>query len=406
MIRLLKNFFIKNLKVKILCLILAVLLWVFVASNQSLLGKFPSQIKVNPVNLSDQYYSFLDQESVQVSIMAEPGAWRSLTADSFTASVDLAGLKEGTYELNVRVASNVSDIQITKIEPAKIFVTVEKIASKSVTLSPKIDGDPADGMVLGAIALEPETVEVRGPSSYLETISEVNAVINLNGESESFERDSVVSALTDNSFEKGVVTFSPSTVRARVTISKGGNNKTVGVKVKTKGSPRDSFYVSNISVSPATVDIVGQRSVLANINYIETEDIEITNQSEAISREANLILPEGVNLQKGIAQRVKVEISFALMGGSKSISPVVSATGLAEGLRLLTYSPSEVKVSLGGPQNLLAALSTNDVRLELNLSGKSAGSYNIDINTSMLRLPEGVLATSLTPQSLSIVIGN
>ena len=109
MIKFLRKLFISNYKIKILSLILASMLWLFVASNQSLLGKFPNQIKIKPANASDDYQPFFDQDTVQLSIMAEPGVWRSLTADSFAASVDLAGLHEGTYELDVRVVSNIPE---------------------------------------------------------------------------------------------------------------------------------------------------------------------------------------------------------------------------------------------------------------------------------------------------------
>lgn len=402
----LKKIFLGNIKIKLVCLIVAILMWIFVASNQSLLGKFPNQIPIKTANLSEQYQAFLDQDKVQISAMAEPAVWRTLTTDSFVASVDLAGKTEGTYELDVNVVSNVANVQVTKVEPSKVFVNIEKIISKTVTLTPKIEGDPADGLVLGQISLEPESVEVRGPKSYVESISEANALIKLNGESESFERDAKVIAVVENSNELKDLTFNPATVSAKVTIAKGGNNKTVGVRVKTKGTPKDGYYISKITTTPLTLDIVGQRSIVSNINFLDTEEIDITNLTDTVSKDVNLILPDGVSLQKGASQKIKVEITFSSYGTTKSISPTLQPVGLADGLRLLSYSPSDIKVSLSGPQQLLAGIGTNDIQLNLDLTGKAAGTYNIDINISMLKIPDGITASNITPGTISVTIGN
>lgn len=401
-----KKILFSNYKAKVVCVLVAVLLWVFVASSQSLLGKFPNQIPIKVVNLSDQYQAFLDQDNVQIYTMAEPSVWRTLTTDSFVASVDLAGKTEGTYELDVKVVSNVADVQVTKVDPAKVFVSVEKIVSKTVTLSPKVDGDPADGMVVGQIDLSPETVEVRGAKSYIDSISEANASIKLNGESSSFERDAKVIAVAEDNSQLSNVTFNPATVLAKVTIAKGGNNKTVGVRVKTSGSPKDGYFVSKVVSTPALVDITGQRSTLNNIDYLETEPIDVTGQSATISKEVNLTLPSGVLLQKGTSQRVKIEISFDSYGTSKTVSPLVQAVGLPEGLRITSYSPSDIKVSLSGPKELLDALSPSEIVLSLNLSGKSAGNYSINIDKSMVTAPANINVSGIDPAALSIIIGN
>lgn len=384
---------------------MAVLLWVFVASNQSLLGKFPNQIKIQTVNLSTDYQAFLDEQSVQVSVMADRGVFKSLTADSFSASVDLAGLKEGTYELDVRVSTNIPEVQITKIEPAKVFVNIEKVIVKSVSLTPKVEGDAADGMVLGQITLEPDTVQIKGPSSYVETISEANAIIKLNGESESFERDVQVSAVNPGEEAKGV-SFLPANVTAKVTIIKGGNNKTVGIKVKTKGLPKENYYLSKITATPPTIDIVGQRSILSNVNFLETEEVDIGGASDQITKDVNLILPSGVSLQRGSVQKVKVELSFALIGSTKSVAPKIVALNLNEGLRLISYSPSDLSVSLSGPQTLLNSLGADDIRLELNMAGKTAGTYNVTVDSTMIRVPPGLAITSIVPTTLSFILGN
>ncbi len=183
------SLFTVNIKSKIICILLALILWVFVSSNQSLLGKFPNQIPIKISNISQNHEAFLDQDSVQIYLMAESAIWNSLKTESFTATVDANGLAEGTYELEVKVVSSVSGVQITRIEPSKVFVTIEKVESKKIPVNAKVDGDPGDGMTIGQVEIIPQEIEVTGPSSYLEMVSEAQIEIRLNGESTSFERN-------------------------------------------------------------------------------------------------------------------------------------------------------------------------------------------------------------------------
>ncbi len=391
-------------KVKAVCLVLAAILWLFVSSNQSLIGKFPTSISIKTVNLSNDYAAFFDQDNVQITAMAEPSIWRTLTADSFVASVDVAGLKEGTYDLEVKVVSQVSDVQITKIEPSRVFVTIDKIIEKDLDIEVKIDGDPADEMIVGQVNLSTEQVKARGPSSLVNSISEAGVVLKLNGENNSFEREVKVVALSENSSELKGVTFDPSNINLSVSIVKGGNNKTVGIRVKTKGSPKDGYYVSKITTTPNVIDIVGQRSSLSEINYIETEEIDISNQAASLTRDAKLVFPSGVSLQKGSSSSVKVQIDFTETGSSRLVTPSIVPLNLSSGLKLSSVSPTDFKVNVSGSSSALNLLNSSNVVLEIDLSQKAAGTYQIDLDTSMVRLPGGVVATGFIPATLSIVL--
>ncbi len=399
-------FFTKNIKAKLICMFLAFLLWVFVSSNQSLLGKFPNQISVKTINLSQNYSAFLDDDQVQIYLMAESAIWKSLKAESFAATIDVNGLTEGTYELEVKVISSVSGVQITKIEPRKIFVNIEKIKSKIVPVNAKIDGDPADGMTVGQVEIIPQEVEITGPGSYIEVINEAQINLQLNGESASFERNCEVFAMTENNSKMSGIEFKPDKILIKVPITRGGNNKTVGIKVKTKNNPVEGFYVSNIVSNPNIIDITGQRSILANINYLETEEVDLQNIKDRIFREVNVVMPEGVSLQKGVSNKVKVEVNITQYQMSKTVIPQYITNGVTTGLKLLSITPNDIKITVTGTPEILESVNTDNVKMNLDLSGKIAGVYDIDINSQMITVPAGVSISSIFPNTISITISN
>lgn len=399
-----KSFFTSNIKAKLICLCLAFMLWVFVSSNQSLLGKFPNQIPVKIINLSQNYSAFLDQDNVQIYLMAESAIWKSLQSESFTANVDVNGLSEGTYELEVKVSSSVSGVQITKIEPSKIFVNIEKVESKKVLVNAKIDGDPADGMAVGQIEIVPQEVEITGPSSYIEAVSESQISLQLNGESSSFERNCEVYAIAENNSKLSGIKFNPEKVAVKVPITRGGNNKTVGIKVKTKNSPAEGYYVSSITSSPNVLDITGQRSILTNINYLETEEIDLQNAQNKISKQVAVLLPDGVSLQKGAPSKVSVEINIAQMQISKMVIPEYIENGIGTGLKIASITPNDIKITVTGASEILSTVNTDNVKLNLDLSGKSIGTHIIDLNSSMITIPAGVSISSILPNSITVTI--
>lgn len=401
-----KNIFTKNIAAKIICVFAAIVLWIYVASGQSSVGKFPGDIQITAKNVPSGLVAIYDDKTVQVQIMAEQKVWKQLSADSFSAYVDLNGLSTGTYELSVNVASSVEGVQIISKTPDKIFVRLEKIVSKKVSVSPRTEGSAGEGLVAGNIELVPNNVDVSGPSSIVNNLAEAIAPIRLNGETADIEKNIPVTAYSDDGKEVKDLTFTPSEVKAKIPIVKASNNKTVGIKALTSGAPKDGFYVSKISIVPATVDVTGPISLLSSINYIETAKIDINNTSSNFEKEVALTIPDGVGLQKGQLSRVKVLIALSENSITRSISPQVVAVNLNSGLRLASYSPTEIKVMVSGPQSQINSLTSNDLKIKVNAAGRVAGNFNYDISLGSVELPAGLSAVSVLPSSIAVTLEN
>ena len=399
-----KKSIISNPIPKILAIILATILWIFVASSQSSTGKFPSKIRVITVNTPNGLIASYDQKTVELEISAEPSLWQKLSTNSFTAYVDLGGLQVGTYELYINVTCNVPNVQILNKKPNKIFVQLEEISRKKIPVIQKVEGNAAEGMVAGAIAFDPAEVEISGPKSQVENISNAIAEIRLNGESADFEKDLSLIALDDNGNEISDLSFSPGKVKANISIVKGVNNKTVGVKVNLSGNPADGYYIAKLSTTPSTINITGQSSILSNLNFIETQNFDISAVSNSFERELLLKIPDGVGLQRGEPNRIKIAVTLADNSLTRVISAQITPKSLDSALRVNLYSPSEVKVTLSGTESVISEINPSDILLELDLSGKSAGTFSYDLTSSMFKLPSGVTLITIVPTSLQITL--
>lgn len=399
-----KKSIIANPMPKILAVIIATVLWMFVAASQSSTGNFPSKINVITVNTPSGLIATYDQKTIELQISAEPSLWQKLSTSSFTAYVDLGGLQVGTYSLDVNVTCNVAGVQILSKKPDKIFVQLEEISRKNVPVIQKVEGNAADGLVAGAVTFSPSNVEISGPKSQINNISNAIAGIRLNGESGDFEKDVSLVALDNNGNEIPDLSFSPNKVSASISIVKGGNNKTVGVKVNLVGSLAEGFYISQIVTTPTTINITGQPSVINIINSIETQNIDVSGLSSDFTKGILLVIPEGVALQKGEPNQIKVNLILANNTTSRVISVQINPIGLDSTLKVTAYLPSEVQVSVSGAESIISGLKVSDVSLNLDLSGKAAGTYSYDLSPTMFKFPSDISLGTIVPTSLQVAL--
>ena len=59
------------------------------------------------------------------------------------------------------------NVDVVQVNPSTVSMMFEPSGSKTVPVVPTVEGDPADGFVVGTVTAEPSTVEVLGPVSAL-----------------------------------------------------------------------------------------------------------------------------------------------------------------------------------------------------------------------------------------------
>lgn len=393
-----------NTSVKIIAVMISLVLWIFVASSQSNAGKFPGKIPIKMVNLANGLSAIYDQKEAEIEIMAKPSAWNKLSSNSFSAFIDMEGLAAGTYEMNLQVQSNVSDIKIISKKPTKLFVRVEEVVQKRVVVNQRVEGSGAEGFVAGNVEFLPTEIDVRGPKSVVDNISEVVAIIRLNGESDDFEKEVEVRAFDNSGEEITDVTFNPNKVKAQVTIVEGRNNKSVGIKTNLSGSPADGYYISKITTTPNLVNITGQSSVLQVVNYLETQNIDISGVNSDLEKEVLLKIPDGIALQQRESNKIKIQISFSENSISKTVTPKVEPQNLAPNLKFDSPNSSDIKVTLSGRASIISAIDPKNVVLNIDFSGKVAGTFSVPLVTNMINPIDGVTISSVSPASVFVAI--
>jgi len=389
------SFFTTNITAKILALLFALGVWFYVAAGQAKVDVFPAQIPIEIKNLPPQRAVVGDLGTCQVKIKASYYTWQQLSANDFSAYVDLAGLDTGTHQLEINVRVTDSSVSVVEKNPAKVRVKLEPLISKKFPIKVGLEGKPAGGYTTGEISIEPSEVEVNGPQSLVEGITEIKTTIRLSGENTDVERVGHFTALDNSGQKVSNINFSPSSAKIKIPIVKGANIKTVGIRANITGDPKENYWISKIIVTPAVVAVKGEAEILKDLEYLDTEKIDVTDINKTISRDVDLILSRGIILENG-SKKIKVMVYVTPNLSVREIPATLIYKGK------IGSTSATVKVKVSGPLALLNNLHSSDVLIIIDLTGRGSGSFAIERKD--IEAPTGIDVIDFSPKTINIVI--
>jgi YbbR domain-containing protein len=130
--------------------------------------------------------------NVRVTLRGESNTVLTIVEDDIEAYIDLTKYKnEGVYKAPVQIQKKGSALGINPLEiqvdPVEIALAIEKKESKVVGITPSFRGFLNNGYELSSYVMEPSQVEVSGPTSVVDKISDVTTdFIELTGRKENF----------------------------------------------------------------------------------------------------------------------------------------------------------------------------------------------------------------------------
>ncbi len=394
---------INNLGSGILALALATIVWIVAVNEENPIseGVFKEPVPIQVVNKADNLYLYGDvTEQVQVRIRAPRTSWNSLTTAKFEATIDLAGLPPGRHDLPIQVTCADRAVRIMEVSPATRLVRLELITDRWVSVQVNVLGNPALGYTRRTHTLTPDQVKVSGPESMVAQVESAVADLYLRGdEKDTQEKELHLSPRDANDDPVGWVKLEPPTVTVRVPIEQEHGFKEVAVRATITGQVGSGYWVSNVSVEPATVTVIGSPTALENIpGYVETTAIDVGGAEENISQQVPLALPNGVSVLG--EQAVLVKINVTAIQGGLTVQRELVIQGLAEGYQSRA-SPETVDVILSGPLPKLDTLRPGDVVVILNLYGLEAGTHKVK---PTVLVPEGLVVESVLPATIEVLI--
>ncbi len=152
--------------------------------------------------------------------------------------------------------------------------------------------------------------------------------------------------------------------------------RTVAVVAKLHGNPADGYGVTSVVVTPPTITVQGAALSLGDVDYVNTDVLDITDQTSTVTRVVRVDLPPGAT--STTVSSVTVSVFIAPITGKVSANVPITLKGLSPGLTA-TISPDTVNVTLNGPLPKLKDLS---IRAVVDVTGQGPGSYILPVQVA------------------------
>jgi len=316
------------------------------------------------------------------------------------AMVDLSTLPAGTHTLPVQVEVETRPVKIVAHNPTTVTVTLEPLASASLPIRLITTGEIAVGFQGGPLALSQISTTISGPQSQVEKVKEVVANLDIGLARENINRSLLLQAVDANGAQVTGLTITPDRVTVSQSITQRGGYRTVVVKVAVTGQVASGYRLTNISAFPAVVTVFSTDPNLVNQlpGYVETTPLSLTGLKDDVDVRMDLVLPTGVSVVG--EQSVQVQVGIATIEGSATlINQPVELINLPPGL-MAEVSPLTVDVIISGPLPLLDQLTQADLRITLDLTGLTRGTFQLN-PTIELRIAE-IRVESILPGSVEV----
>lgn len=307
-----KNFtekLLENWPAKIVCLTLALLLFMFyhMSTLEQRVFSVPLRIQTNGDLVPAASYP----RTVTVRLRGEMDTLYPIEEKDISVFVDLSALeREGEFRfpLQVRIAGAAGSEEVleSSVEPSEILIRVESRTVKKVPVVPNFAGYPEAGYEFDGYLINPVSVEVSGPRTVVEGIEEMQTEpIDLSGRNAGFDGTALL--VNRNTL---IAVSSGGTVEYRVRISPTIISRTVSGIPLRFDSLDERLFISGGS-EPGVLTVRGRQIDLADDSALQ----------DALRVNARNIVSPGI---------------YSL--------PVTVA--LPEGMEALDYSPREVQITV------------------------------------------------------------
>lgn len=303
----------KRIAAKVLCVFGALLIWLYVMSNDSpdyerVFNSVPVAIVGATELESNTGMSLVSGQGhlVDITVTGRKSDVVKLTLDDIVANINIADIKNpDKYTLDIDV-SVPSGITITSVSPDNATVSVDKTSSITLRVVPKLTSYTISSeYIMGALVPEVDEISVSGPLTVLETLDRAEIVIG--------DLGNISGTVTANGMVQLVDRNGDVVTNRFIRVARDSMNVTVPINmykdIPIKVEYKHGFYNSNnvdIKLNPSFIKVRGDVALLSGLDvYNITVDEKKIQKDTTITQ--SVTLPEGVENVNGV-ESVSVDI--------------------------------------------------------------------------------------------------
>lgn len=278
---------------KLLCLIAACALWVYVMNEQNPQVENTYTVPVETRNLDRSLVATNVPSTVKVKVRMSRSDMIYMRSDNIKAYVDLTGVTDGDYPNTPIHVSVPGDESVVSVTPKTFDLNVDTYAVKTLPANVQIFGTPETNFSVESKKVTPDTITIAGSSAMIAKADRAVVSVNIAGKEKSFtEFDSVNILDADGNTVTGL-DIMPSQVKVAVKMKEATKLGNLPIRIDTKGEPAKGYKVGRITITPPVATITAPISFFSNNKTLDLDPIDVTGASADIHQVVNVNVPSG-----------------------------------------------------------------------------------------------------------------
>ncbi|MGI6084539.1 MAG: YbbR-like domain-containing protein [Acetivibrionales bacterium] len=386
--KLINSLFEKDLVVKIVSILTAILIWFVVLDTEN---PFEERTIAVPLTsnvdvLQNNNFQIVGTPLpayVDVKIKGRRQKISSVTANDFKVDIDLSGVTVPGYKrININAPEYLGDQDIIMmgINPSSVTLNFERVVGKQYPVEIEFIGSLPSGYELVNLKVEPNNVILEEKESSMSMVSKVVAYVNLDEADDN--KEIVMRAVILDSEGQPLRQF-----EGKVPVIVSFNlAKKVPVIASIKGNPANDYYLKEITYSLSNVRVIGSKSVLDRITNVNTEAIDITDKSETFTAPLTASLPKGATLFAEDAERLSADVvieKYVTRNINMSSSHISIFHGDTAGTMNYRITNDTVPITIKGKSADVNAVKASDIKLSVYVSDLLPGEHEVPLTVKV-----------------------
>ncbi|MCI1751280.1 MAG: CdaR family protein [Megasphaera cerevisiae] len=264
----------KKWQLKIICLLLAIVLWFLIINEQNPISEGSYTVPVTVENLDAQYITSNVPKTVYVRLSGPRNTIINVGPSDIRAYIDLSNAQEGEMEVPVRLEiPHGTELKKQSMTSAKITVDVYTV--REFILTSRLAGKMDDTAFVSSLKMVPEKVVVSGARRLIKQVSKAIVEIPVAGKSEDFSIMAPIHLEAADGSRIDGLEMTPWQSSVKVMIGHNAVTKVVPVGVATYGHLASSVTLKSIKADPETVEIKGEAGAVNGLSRIDLMPISL-----------------------------------------------------------------------------------------------------------------------------------
>ena len=297
----------ENILARIICLLIACAMWVYVMTDQNPIVERSVEVHLQQNNLPNNMMVFNAPEKILVRVR---GSRTQVMADNLdkqiSASINLKNITDGHQSLPITVTY--AGGEVVTVTPKEVSIYVDTVSEKKVPVTTRIVGAVSSDMTIGTSVITPPEVTLRGATHRIDKVNKVVAPIDVTDHTGSFEAESDLVAVSDDGYDIPNMRIIPERVMVQATMVSQMLSTNVPVKLVMTGELPKGIVVTKTEILPESIRITAPPSVLKELKEVKTKPMDISKLDGSVVSAVELDLPEKIIPELRTVQvRISVE---------------------------------------------------------------------------------------------------